>query len=70
MFVNKREGNHMVVHYVLVCPLCRKDKIGASGLGEKWVHCGACFIHIPKDECIQVEATSSEEVATLSRDAD
>ena len=51
------------VYKKLLCPECKGDNIGESGLGGSLVHCfGNCMMDFSQDACGQVTITSSEEI--------
>lgn len=58
------------VSWKLICPSCRGDNIGESGLGGKFVHCfGHCMMDILKSECPTQMVETEEEVAVLEKPA-
>ena len=42
-----------------ICPYCKGDNVGKSGLGDKLVNCFNCMIHICKCDCLE-EVISSD----------
>lgn len=58
------------VQMKLVCPDCKGDAVGESGLGGGLLHCfGSCMRDLMRGECLAVPIASKAELQALRQEA-